>query len=708
MQTTEILPARNIPARLWHKVALAAILALSAFLDFYRITAEGYGNQYYAAAVKSMLMNWHNFFFVAFDPAGFVSVDKPPLGLWIQTVSAWFFGFEGWALMLPQALAGVLCVWLMYGLVKRVFGPTAGVIAALVLAITPISVAANRNNTMDSLLVITSLLAAWAVSIAADPSTSLRTGGRLRWLLMCAVLVGVGFNIKMLQAYLVLPAFFLLYLVAAPLKFLKRIGHLALATLILFAVSLSWAIAVDLVPPENRPYVGSSQNNSVMELIIGHNGMSRLLPGGLRRVLNMGNQPPDGPGGSSQPPSGMSPPPGGPSPGGQPIYPPPGGQPGQPPQQGRPQQPGTRPFANETGEPGALRLFNEQLAGQIAWLLPLAAFGLIAAVWQKRKEENPGSRVQFLYDPRHQALLLWLVWVLPQMVFFSFANLFHRYYLDMLAPGIAALVGAGVVALCADYRRPGWKGRLLPASLVVTAGIQAVFLVYWPDWNSWLAPLILGLSILAAIALVASRLMQPATRNSQLAFALLGLAALLLAPTAWSLTPILYGGDSGLPFAGPELYNMQRRPRAADAQNDPLVNYLLANHGDETYVLAALRANDAAPYILATGEPVMALGGFSGTDPILTTDELAALVQTGEVRFFLLSGENRQQTELIAWVRSSCASLPASDWQPGERLHLPQGQGGPSGAQQPPGPGGPGGNPELFDCGSHAQHLFGK
>lgn len=691
MQISTTLPRAHFqPVRMWHKLALAVILLLAAFLNFYRITAEGYGNQYYAAAIKSMLMNWHNFFFVSFDPAGFVSVDKPPLGLWVQTASVWLFGFEGWALILPQGLAGVLSVWLMYILVKRVFAPTAGVISALVLAVTPINVATNRNNTMDSLLVLTSLLAAWAVSIATEK-------GKLRWLLLCAMLVGIGFNIKMLQAFLVLPALFLLYLVAAPLKFWKRVGHLALASLVLLVVSLSWAVAVDLTPPENRPYVGSSQSNSVMELVIGHNGMSRLLPGGLRRMMSLGNPQPGQP---TYPPPGVTP--------GQSPPPPYGGMPGQPRPPFGPNQPGAgQPFSSETGEPGALRLLNKQLAGQAAWLLPLAALGLMAAAWQTRLRKQ--------LDRCHQALFLWLAWLMPQMVFFSIANLFHRYYLCMIAPGIAALVGAGLVAMWEDYRRPGWKGWLLPLAILLTAAVETAFLAYWPDWSRWLTPLILSLSILAAIALLILRFSgRPSARYAsrfRLAFAALGMTVLLLAPIGWSLTPILYGGDSGLPYAGPDLAKAYRqttrmRPPGVDnPKSNPLIDYLSARQGDEIFILATLRASDAAPFILATGEPVMALGGFSGTDPILTANELAARVQAGEVRFFLLSGENRQQAELISWLRRSCAALPVSDWQPGagspsRPSAVPQAQGGPSGAQQPVGQVGPGGNPELFDCGS--------
>ena len=246
----------------WHRFAFVAILALSAFTGLFRITQEGYSNLYYAATVKSMLTSWHNFFFASYDPGGFVTVDKPPLGFWIQAASAKVFGFHGWSLLLPQALAAVLSVALLYHLVRRVFGPAAGLLAALTLALTPITVATARNNTVDGLLVLVLLVAARTVIRAAET-------GRLRWLLLCVALVGVGFNIKMLQAYLVVPAFFLLYFLAAPRRRLTRIAQLTLATIVLLVVSLSWAVAVDLTPPDERPYVGGSTNNSALHLLSG-------------------------------------------------------------------------------------------------------------------------------------------------------------------------------------------------------------------------------------------------------------------------------------------------------------------------------------------------------------------------------------------------------------------------------------------------------
>ena len=328
----------NVP---WHWQSLAAVLALCAFLNLFRLTGEGYGNVYYAATVKNMLTSWHNFFFASFD-AGFVSVDKPPVGFWIQAASAWLFGFHGWSLLLPQALAGILSVGLLYHLVGRAFGPAAGLLAALTLALTPISVVLNRHNNLEGLLVLTVLLAAWAFVRAVET-------GRLHWILMGVVVVGLGFNIKMLEAFLVLPAFYLLYLVAASVSLRRRIINLGLATVVLLAVSLSWAAAVDLTPSDERPYVGSSSNNTVTDLIVGMNGVGRLT-------------------GSD----------------------------------------------NNVGDPGPLRLLNQQLGGQIGWLLPLAIVGLAAASWQKRPR-LPLSR-------QHQGLVLWGMWFMPQVLFFSIAG----------------------------------------------------------------------------------------------------------------------------------------------------------------------------------------------------------------------------------------------------------------------------------------------
>lgn len=667
--------------RLFTGLALTAILLLAVWLHFYGLDKEGYANAYYAATVKSMLTSPQNFFFGSFDPGGFVTVDKPPLGLWFQAVSALVFGYSGWALLFPQALAGVLSVGLLFYLVQRVFGSGAGLLAALILTVTPISVAANRNNTMDSTLVLVLLVAAWAVSLAVE-------SGKLRWLFVTALLVGIGFNIKMLQAVMVVPALYGVYFVAAPIAWVKRIIHLGLATLLLAVVSLAWPLAVDLTPADQRPYIGSSTNNTVMELIVGHNGAERL--GVLAGLVN-GGRPPNGgqPSNNNQP--GQPPSDGRPNQStqlgqGGPFNPnqgqptgPNGGQPAG--QVGQPQGPGGP--GQETGDVGLFRLFNQQLAGQASWLLPLALVGLVLA--------SLSYKLVWPLGRQHSALLLWGLWLIPQIVFFSFAGLFHRYYLEMLSPAIAVLAGVGLVRLWYAYREGNWQGWLLPVVLVASAVFESVLLIYFPDWARWLAPTLLGLAALGGLGLLVARFLEKDRRPilSSIAFGL-ALLAIMLAPSIWSFTPVLAQGDAGLPYAGPDLLNRRGNSPPALSQNvsqNPLIDYLLTNRAGAKFILATNSANQAAPFIIATGEPVMAMGGFSGGDRILTVDQLAAKVDAGEVRFFLISDDRRGGAELNGWITSRCQPVPPSTW-----------GGSPASAQTGPGGGPNSGRSQLYDC----------
>src|SRR5919206_678693 len=272
---SERLRSRSLPFGLTPtSLAIAAIVLLAAWLRFSNLDSLGYVNHYYTAGVKSMLESWHNFFFAAAEPGGSVSIDKPPVAYWAQTLSAAIFGVNGFAVVLPQILAGIGSVILLFHLVRRSFGNVAGLVAAFALAVTPVAIAVERNNTPDGLLIFTLLLAAWAFIKATESR-------KLRFLILGAVLVGIGFNIKMMQAFLPLPAFYALYFFGSQQGWWRKIAHLGLATLVLLPVALSWAVIVDLTPADQRPYVGSSSTNSEIELIVGYNGLQRLL-GGLR------------------------------------------------------------------------------------------------------------------------------------------------------------------------------------------------------------------------------------------------------------------------------------------------------------------------------------------------------------------------------------------------------------------------------------------
>ena len=253
-----------------HLIILTLIGILSFCLNFYAISKYGYGNEYYAAAIKSMTMNFKNFFFLAFDPSGMVSVDKPPLGLWIQAIFVLIFGYHGWAMLLPQALAGTASCIMLYILTAKYFGRPAGLLSSLIFAVTPAVVVASRNNTIDMQLILVLLIATWFLFKSIDTK-------KWRWLFIAAGFIGLGFNIKMLQAYMVVPAFAIIYLIFAKEKFAKRLLAGIISVAIIIAVSFAWVLAVDLYPSDKRPYVDSSTNNTVMELVFGHNGTERLF-----------------------------------------------------------------------------------------------------------------------------------------------------------------------------------------------------------------------------------------------------------------------------------------------------------------------------------------------------------------------------------------------------------------------------------------------
>ena len=647
-----------------HRFALGGILLISIVMNFYALGKNGFGS-YYPAAIRSMLDSWHNFFFVAYDPGGFVSIDKPPVGFWLEAASAKIFGFNSVSILLPQALAGVLSVWLLYYLVRRHFGVIAGLLAALALALNPISILTNRNVTIDSTLTLVLLLGAWTVLKAAET-------GRLRWLLLTAFIVGIGFNIKMLEAYLVVPAYGLLYLLAAPHNLRKRIGHLALAGVLLLAVSLSWVVAVDLTPASQRPYVGSTQDNSELSLALGYNGIQRLL-GGFVGGFGRGSSANRFPNGA--PPSGNTGRNGTSS------------TPGTPPNFGnggstnaRGIRAGQQPPSGGSGSagglfdietPGPLRLFIQPLAGQIAWLLPFALLGAVALAWQRR------PRLQS--DRKQQSLLLWGMWLLTMGIFFSVASFFHQYYFTVMAPAIAALFGIGVVTMWQDYRRGGWRGWLLPIALVATVAEQVYILSQYPTWGQRLIPPLVVLGGIAVgallIARIAPRLHLTAPGRRVLVPALTaGVLVLMLAPTVWAAIPILTSTQGDTLVAGPtqttSFGGNVGGGQSANASSDAaLIRYLEDHQGTAKYLVAVLSSKGADAIILATNKPVMTLGGFSGSDPILTTSQLAALVESGQVKYFLLSGSGgfgaggSGQSALITWIQQHSKVVPSSQWQ---------------------------------------------
>jgi 4-amino-4-deoxy-L-arabinose transferase-like glycosyltransferase len=704
------------------EIQLGAILLFSAFLNFWNVWNQGFSNSYYAAAVRSMLENPGMAFFNSYDAAGFITIDKPPVGLWVQAFSAIIFGYSGWALVLPQALAGVGSVALVYAIVSRPFGKPAGLVSAFALAVTPIFVAVSRNGTMDGILIFLLLLSLWVALKAAREQS-------LPLLLLSVVLIGIGFNVKMIQAFIAVPAVLVICLVGirdAPWK--KQALHLGLALLVLAVVSLSWAVAVDMIPASGRPFIGGSGDNTVLGLIVNYNGLHRLenggmggaggpggapggsgsLPGSQDRASFTGTMPQNrtsdrsGTGNAVQ--SGMMAPPGqqGWNATGR-LADGPAGTSGS---QTRPGEMnggmgGNGGGMDNSGSPGLFRLLNAGLAGQITWLLPFALIGLLS--WWRRPASLSlqGLEDAGLFSEKGLVILGALLWLLPGLAYFSFTTGFwHTYYIATIAPPLAMLVGISASGLWNAWCSGGTRGWLPCAAVAATGALQILFLSYSRPWSDiWLMILIPAV-VIVSILLAVTTLRNTCDNGSGRAIAAAAIAVLFLATTVWAFTPLVYGDGGNLPVAGPQQNRggggMGNIFSGAGDGTSRLAEYLLSHRTGETWIVAVPSSmGQGANLIIETGEPVMSLGGFSGNDQVLTVDSLQDLIDKGKIRYFLGSGSGGGggpgggNSVLFTWVSGHCTEIPAADWGGSTTGTVPGGQPDPWNmtAAAAPGPG---------------------
>lgn len=620
-------------------MALLAILLLALTLRMWGLEKNGWGAEYYTAAVRSMATNWHNFFYTAFDPEGFISVDKPPIALWLQVASVKLFGFHPMSVLLPQVLEGVASVWILFLLVRRRFGESSALLAALFLAVMPVCVAVNRTNNTDSCLLVGLLLAAWALMKAAED-------GNRGQLLLSMALVGLSFNIKMLAAFIVVPTMFLVYFVGAPKRWPRRFADLAFAVIVLAATSLPWVLAYQLTPAENRPFVGSSRSNSMLELVVGHNGVgrfvSRVKPPALAASVRSA---PDA----------------------------------------NPRSVVSRLFVRTPA--GPFRLADAHLVAQVGWLFPLAAMALLTGAFQ--------SKLRRPLAPTHLALLFWFCWLVTYSVVYSYAGgIMHFYYLTTMAPALAALAGIGVVGLWGYYRRSGSRAVLLPVTLLLTAAWEFYIQVNAlggtfnsmrepsSKWLVWLHLSLGGGTLVAVAGLILLLFKRFSNRVSHMFAAgslAMGILALLAVPVAWALSSVLVAGHGVLPSA--DLYRLVPVVRNAAARGggrfghsvdtSKLVEFLQSNRMGERYLLAATTTQLAAPIIIETGEEVMARGGFHGLDPAVTPESLGRLVAERQVRFAMVGDVSLISNRMGAvaagkmtadWIRENGKLVPSALW----------------------------------------------
>jgi 4-amino-4-deoxy-L-arabinose transferase-like glycosyltransferase len=502
-------------------------------------------------------------------------------------LSVRLLGFSSFSLLLPQALATIAAVGLLYETVRRLFGETAALLAATALALTPVTVAIARVNNPDALLVLLMVGAGYLLVRA------LRSG-RTRPLVLCGVLVGLAFMTKMLQGWMILPALAGAYLLAGPPALATRLRQLALAGAAMIATSLAWPLAVSLWPGA-RPYIGGSTDGSVWDLILGYNGLGRLTGGE------------SGPGGGGQ-------------------------------------------GANFGGPPGLWRLFNAQVGGEIAWLLPLAAVSLAAGLWLTRGAPRT--------DLRRAGWVLFGLWAAVHVAVFSLQQgIFHPYYASAPAPAVAALSGAGAVALW-HWARRSWAGyAALAAALTLSASVAVTLLARTPDWQPWLRTAIPVALALALFGLLALRLPGLLGRRMLAAAAVAGAIAVLAGPAAYSIASTTHALNGNNVTAGPaQVGGGMPGGMGGDATaKADLIAYLQAHQGSAKYLVAASGSMASAPLIIATGEPVVTIGGFNGGDPAPTVGQLSRMVADGELRYVLLGGQGGfgpggGSSELTAWV----------------------------------------------------------
>ncbi len=605
----------------WVRPALVGLLLATGALYLVDLSASGWANSFYSAAVQAGTKSWKAFFFGSFDSSNFITVDKSPAALWVMELSARLFGVNSWSILVPNALEGVATVAVLYATVRRWFSPAAALLAGAVVALTPVAALMFRFNNPDALLVLLLTGAAYATVRAIED-------GRTRWVVLAGGLVGFGFLAKMLQAFLVAPALGLVILMAAPGPISRRIRQLAYGGVAMMTAAGWWVLAVQLTPAADRPYVGGSQNNSLWNLIFGYNGFGRLT----------GNETGSVGGGTG---------------------------------------------GSRWGVTGLTRLFGADMGSQISWLLPAALILLgtgIALTWRARRT-----------DRTRAALVLWGGWLLVSGAAFSLGQgIIHPYYTVALAPAIGAIVGIGVVAVWP--RRHQTVGRVVLAAVVgVTAVWAWILMDRSPAWMPELRDLVLLVGLAAAVGLLLWPWIATWTRRGVVAAAVL---ASLAAPAAYTLDTVATphsgsiptagpavttsagfgpGGGGGRPFAGRGLPGAARAGGAftggppaggfggfaggappgarggrvggagggllnASSPSGALVSYLEQGASRYRWMLATVGANEAAGYQLATGDAVMAIGGFNGSDPTPTLAQFQKMVSAGQIHYFIASG----------------------------------------------------------------------
>ena len=601
-------PEPATPATRWQRIALAVVLLATAAMYLWDITINGMGNQFYAGAAWAGSRNWEALLFGSLDPRNFITVDKPPLSQWVMGISGQIFGFSSASMLIPEALMAVGAVGLLYGAVSRISGRWAGLLAGAVLALTPVAVLMFRFNNPDAAMVLLMTLSAYCTVRALQHNGA-------RWMAWAGVALGLAFLAKMLEGLMVMPAVGIAYAIAAPSPLRRRLLHL-LGALVSFVVSSGWFVVLTLLwPASSRPYLAGSTDNSFMNLVLGYNGFARVLghhtgqhPGGNQGVIG--------------------------SAAGARVY------------AGASAHGGWGGFGAQTH--GVARLFSGEFAFEIGWLVPAALLAIVIVIVARRHAPRT--------DLVRAGAMLFGGWLVIDGLVLSFMNTnIHPYYCLSIAPAVAAMIAIGVHEL--------WRNR---ESRLYRLGLAVMILGTgtWSWWilgrnAGWLPPLrwtILALTVIASIPILMSLISRPRGR-AVAASLVVGLFAAVAGPAAYAVATLGQAHKGGGPTVGPALATRgSGQPQFMLGQlpkNPQLDAMLAATHTD--WSAAVDRSSNAASLELSSNTAVMAIGGFSGNDPVPTLSQFIDDVHNHKVAYYIVTndhnpGRNRGHADIAKWV----------------------------------------------------------
>jgi 4-amino-4-deoxy-L-arabinose transferase-like glycosyltransferase len=608
-------------ATTWNRLGLGVLLVGTAVLYLWNITIDGMGNQFYAAAAQAGSTDWEALLFGSLDPRNFITVDKPPLSQWVMGLSGQLFGFSSASMLIPQALMAVGAVALLYAAVARISGPRAGLLAGLALALTPVAVLMFRFNNPDAAMVLLMTAAAYCTVRALGSKSH-----GARWLALAGVALGFAFLAKMLEGLMIAPALAVAYLVAAPVSMRSRLLHI-LGALVGLLVSAGWFVLLTLWwPASSRPYIAGSTDNNFMNLVLGYNGFARVLgrnhQGFDQSTAELGTQAGSQVHVATQAGGGF------------------GG------------------FGSQSQ--GWTRLFSGEFGFEIGWLIPAALLATVLVVIARGRAPRT--------DLVRAGAILFGGWLLVDGLVLSFmSGMIHPYYSLSIAPAVAAMFAIGVAQMWA--RRETWWCRSGLAAMLLGTGLWS----WWtlegnPDWLPGLRWAILALTAVASLALLGVLAVR-SRRGVVVALFGVALAGALAGPVAYSVATVGVAHQGGGPSVGPARANARGFGNWGGQADSPELDAML--EATSTRWSAAIeRSSAAAELELSTNTAVMAIGGFSGTDPAPTLAQFQDDVAHHRVAFYVSANNKgrrgpgsrgRAHSDIATWVATNFHSAQVGD-----------------------------------------------